>query len=87
VVKGSRLITFHGEGPDIGRLTHELAGKPGVETVAPFGAAAHVSGTDRRALEAAIAPWRNPPWRWSEVEPTLEDVFIQLMGQAQDNYA
>ena len=54
---------------------------------APFGAAVHVSGTDRRALEAAIAPWRKPPFKWSEVEPTLEDVFIKLMGQAQDNFA
>jgi ABC-2 type transport system ATP-binding protein len=87
VVKGSHLITFHGEGPDVGKLAHELSGKPGVETVAPFGAAVHVSGTDRRALEAAIAPWRKAPWRWEEVEPTLEDVFIQLMGQAEDNYA
>ena len=87
VVEGSHLVTFHGEGPDVGALAHELQGKPGVETVAPFGAAVHVSGTDRRALEAAIAPWRQPPYRWSEVEPTLEDVFIKLMGQAEDNFA
>ena len=87
VVAGSHLVTFHGEGPDVGRLAHELRGKPGVDTVAPFGAAVHASGTDRRALEAAIAPWREPPWRWSEVEPTLEDVFIKLMGQAEDNFA
>nr|MEA2797264.1 type transport system ATP-binding protein [Phenylobacterium sp.] len=87
VVAGSHLVTFHGEGPDVGKLAHELQGKPGVETVAPFGAAVHVSGTDRRALEAAIAPWRKPPYRWTEVEPTLEDVFIKLMGQAEDNFA
>jgi ABC-2 type transport system ATP-binding protein len=87
VVAGSHLVTFHGEGPDVGKLSAEIAGKPGVETVAPFGAALHVSGTDRKALEAAIAPWRKPPYRWSEVEPTLEDVFIQLMGQAEDNFA
>jgi ABC-2 type transport system ATP-binding protein len=87
VVAGSHLVTFHGEGPEVTKLAHELQGKPGVETVAPFGAAVHVSGTDRRALEAAIAPWRKPPYRWSEVEPTLEDVFIKLMGQAEDNFA
>ncbi|WP_309604769.1 ABC transporter ATP-binding protein [Phenylobacterium sp.] len=87
VVEGSHLVTFHGEGPDVGQLAHALAGKPGVDTVAPFGAAVHVSGTDRRALEAAIAPWRKAPFRWREVEPTLEDVFIQLMGRAQDNFA
>ena len=87
VVKGSHLVTFHGEGPDVGKLARELEGKPGVDTVAPFGTAVHVSGTDRKALEAAIAPWRKAPYRWSEVEPTLEDVFIKLMGQAEDNFA
>jgi ABC-2 type transport system ATP-binding protein len=87
VVAGSHLVTFHGEGPDVGKLSTEIAGKPGVETVASFGAALHVSGTDRKALEAAIAPWRKGPYRWTEVEPTLEDVFIQLMGQAEDNFA
>jgi ABC-2 type transport system ATP-binding protein len=86
VVQGSHLITFHGEGPEVGKLADALRGKPGVETVAPFGAAVHVSGTDRAALEAAIAPWRKAPFVWSEVEPTLEDVFIKLMGQAEDNF-
>jgi len=85
VIAQSGLITFHGEGPNADKLAHELAGKPGVETAAAFGAAIHVSGTDRAALEAAVAPYRREPYRWTEVAPTLEDVFIQLMGQSQDN--
>jgi ABC-2 type transport system ATP-binding protein len=86
VVKSSHLVTFRGEGAGIDRLAGEIAARPGVETAAPFGAALHVSGTDRAALEAAIAPWRREPYRWQEVEPTLEDVFIKLMSGAQDNY-
>jgi ABC-2 type transport system ATP-binding protein len=85
VIAGSGLITFHGEGPDADKLAHELAKAPGVETAAAFGAAIHVSGTDRKALEAAVKPYRREPYRWTEVPPTLEDVFIQLMGQSQDN--
>jgi ABC-2 type transport system ATP-binding protein len=50
--------------------------------VAPFGAALHVSGTDRTALEKAIDRFRKDPWRWSEVPPSLEDVFIHLMRGA-----
>ena len=61
-------------------------GRAGVAMAAPFGAALHVSGTDRAALEAAIAPYREPPLVWSEVQPTLEDVFIRLMGGAEDNF-
>lgn len=86
VIAQSGLVTFRAEGPGADRLSRELAGKPGVAMAAPFGAALHVSGTDRAALEAAIAPYRKPPLVWSEVQPTLEDVFIRLMGGAEDNF-
>ncbi|MCR5874674.1 ABC transporter ATP-binding protein [Phenylobacterium sp. J426] len=86
VIAASGLVTFHGEGPGVDRLSAQLAARPGVETAAPFGAAIHVSGEDRQALVAAIAPWRREPYRWTEVPPTLEDVFIQLMGRSQDNF-
>ena len=42
-------------------LAAELEKAPGVDTVAPFGASLHVSGRDRAALEAAIAPYRDDP--------------------------
>jgi ABC-2 type transport system ATP-binding protein len=79
VIDASGLVTFEAEGPRADRLGRELAGKPGIEMAAPFGEALHVSGTDREALEQAIASYRREPWRWVEVEPTLEDVFIHLM--------
>ena len=79
LIEQSGLVTFEAEGPRADRLARELAGQPGIDMVAPFGAALHVSGTDRVSLEKAIAPHRHPPFRWHEVEPTLEDVFIHLM--------
>jgi ABC-2 type transport system ATP-binding protein len=79
VIEQSHLVTFEAEGPRADRLARDLTGKPGIEMVAPFGAALHVSGTDRAALETAIEPFREDPWRWTEVPPSLEDVFIQLM--------
>ncbi len=79
LIADSGLVTFEAEGPRADRLGRELAGKPGVEMAAPFGETLHVSGTDRAALEAAIRPYRRDPWRWTEVQPTLEDVFIHLM--------
>ncbi len=87
VIADSGLVTLRGEGEGADRLAGALAAAPGVQMAAPFGRAVHVSGVDRAALEAAVAPWRRPPFTWAEVSPTLEDVFIQLMGAAQDNFA
>jgi ABC-2 type transport system ATP-binding protein len=60
---------------------------PGVDMIAPFGNSLHVSGRDETALEQAIAPFRDRPGlSWLQSEPSLEDVFIDLMSQARDNY-
>jgi ABC-2 type transport system ATP-binding protein len=86
VIAESGLVTFRAEGQGADRLSRDLAKAPGVLMAAPFGAALHVSGTDRAALEAAIASYRKPPLAWTEVQPTLEDVFIRLMDQSSDNF-
>ena len=86
VIAGAGLVTFNGEGPGIDRLAGEIAALPGVDMAAPFGQSLHVSGTDRAALEAALAPYRRAPFRWEEVQPSLEDVFIRLMDTSEDNF-
>jgi ABC-2 type transport system ATP-binding protein len=54
--------------------------------VAPFGTSLHVSGRDRAALDAAIAPYRrDTKFIWKPIDSSLEDVFIGLMSQARDN--
>jgi ABC-2 type transport system ATP-binding protein len=85
VIARSGLVTFHGRGPNADRLAHDLSQAPGVETAAAFGASIHVSGGDRAALAAAIAPYRGEGYAWTEAEPTLEDVFIQLMDRSTDD--
>ena len=86
VIAQSHLVTFEAEGPRADRLARDLTGQAGVDMVAPFGAVLHVSGTDRAKLEAAIQPFRREPWKWTEVAPSLEDVFIHLMRRAGDNH-
>ena len=86
VIEGAKLFTWRGEGAGVDRLAPELLRQPGIEMAAPFGLALHVSGSDPEALERALAPYQKPPFRWTRTEPTLEDVFIHLMGGVEDNF-
>ncbi|MDE1153561.1 MAG: ABC transporter ATP-binding protein [Micavibrio sp.] len=85
IISKSGLVTFNGKGPDIGKVAHELDSKEGVLSASAFGAAVHISGTEKAALEQAIQPYRHAPYEWTEVTPSLEDVFIQLMGRTTDD--
>jgi ABC-2 type transport system ATP-binding protein len=83
VIGQSRLITFVVRGSNVRHLADSLRAEPGVEYVAFFGAMLHVSGHDRKALERAVAKVHgDPAITVEEVQPSLEDVFIQLQGQA-----
>jgi ABC-2 type transport system ATP-binding protein len=80
VIDGARLATWEVEGPQVMAIAEELRGKAGVEMVAPFGNTLHVSGSDRPALHAALAPLgAREGLAVREVAPSLEDVFIHLM--------
>jgi ABC-2 type transport system ATP-binding protein len=84
VIAQSGLITFVVEGENVRRLLPHLQGAPGVEYAAFFGAALHVSGHDRAALEQTLARYRNEPGvKIYETPPNLEDVFILLQEQAR----
>lgn len=87
VIEHSALVTYTVSGDDLNGLLHELDGKPGVDMVAPFGTSLHVSSRDAAALDAAIALYRNGKGlTWTKSEPSLEDVFIDLMSRARDNF-
>jgi ABC-2 type transport system ATP-binding protein len=87
VIAKSALTTYTVNGDDMNGLAAELAGKPGVDMVAPFGTSLHVSGRDAAALEQSIAPYRtHSGFTWQKSEPSLEDVFIELMGRSKDNF-
>lgn len=87
VIEQSKLITYNVSGDDLQKLLHQLDGKPGVDMVAPFGTSLHVSGRDEKKLEAAIKPYRaDRKLVWTRSEPSLEDVFIELMNRSKDNF-
>lgn len=82
VVDGSGLTTWEVSGPDLATLRGRLKEQPGVEMVAAFGTALHVTGTDPAALETAIAPYRDDErYTWAPARPSLEDVFIHTLAR------
>jgi ABC-2 type transport system ATP-binding protein len=89
VIGASHLTTYtvSADGDTLNKLMEELQGKLGVDMVAPFGNSLHVSGRDADKLAAAIAPYqKRKGFDWKRSEPSLEDVFIDLMSRSKDNY-
>ena len=89
VISSAHLTTYvvSAAGEGLSQLSEELTGKPGIDMVAPFGTSLHVSGRQESALEVAITPYRKRKGLdWKRSEPSLEDVFIDLMRTAKDNF-
>lgn len=87
VIRTVGLTTWMVKGPRLAELAGRLRKEPAVAHVAAFGEALHVSGTDAAALNKALAAHRTEAYVWSQVETSLEDVFIHLMGEARDNFS
>jgi ABC-2 type transport system ATP-binding protein len=88
VVENAGLHTYVLHGGETEKIADELREAEGVDQVAPFGAALHVVGKDKAALEKAIEPYRQRQGvRIEEGQTSLEDVFIQFMAGSKDNMA
>ena len=90
VIAASNLTTYtvaDRNGESLAKLAEELGQTRGVDMVAPFGTSLHVSSRDGAALEAALAPFRERlELTWTRSQASLEDVFIDLLAKAQDNF-
>jgi len=87
IAKEVNLHTWRIEGPHLHALYERLKGAPGVEQVARFGSAIHVSGRNKELLDATVAALGAEPGL--DVFPAktgLEEAFIYLMSGAENNF-
>ena len=82
IIDRSGLTTFRAEGEGVRALSQKLEGQPGVDHIAYFGAALHVSGDDPALIEQALHQTGADNVEWRKVRPNLEDAFIALMADA-----
>ncbi len=84
-IEAGRIEAGGGESSNLHAVYKQLAGAPGVDQVARFGAALHVSGRDAAALARAVEPFR-AGYDVMEAKTGMEEAFIYLMGGAEDNF-
>ena len=82
VIQQSGLKTFKASGQGVRRLSEQLQNQPGVEHVAYFGNALHVSGSNESLLKQSIENSQSTGTTWQQVDPSLEDTFIAMMAKS-----
>ena len=83
VARNSGLVTYEATGEAIDEAARRLRQISGIDAAAVFGRSVHIAGSDRAALERAIADFGDAALTWHEVEPRLEDVFIHLLSSSR----
>ena len=81
LIEQSGLHTWEVAGPGVASLTESLRELGGVEQVAAFGNALHISGHDQVTLQHSLDGFAKDPYRYRRIDSGLEDVFVSLMRQ------
>ena len=87
VIAQQNLSTWIVNGPELAALAEKLRSLAGVSQVTAFGNTLHVTGPDAATLSASLHSLKlGERYQMAEADTALEDVFIHLMGQAEDNF-
>ena len=81
LIEQSGLHTWEVTGPGVASLTESLRELGGVEQVAAFGNALHISGHDQVTIQHSLDGFAKDPYRYRRIDSGLEDVFVSLMRQ------
>ncbi len=87
VIAQQHLATWIVRGPELAALAEKLRAVNDVSQVTAFGNTLHVTGPDAAALTSSLRALNlGERYQLEEVDMALEDVFIHLMGKAEDNF-
>lgn len=87
VIAQQQLQTWELAGKGIQNLTEQLRALPGAEQVASFGSTLHVSSKQDTRLKAELEGFASKHGlEITSVAPSLEDTFIHLMKDCEDQY-
>jgi ABC-2 type transport system ATP-binding protein len=84
IIKKSGLHTWQIIGKDLLPLKNQLLKDDGVEQVAMFGNALHVSGRDLNKLQTAFTRDVSKDYKIIKIDTSLEDVFIMYVDKNRD---
>lgn len=87
MIEDSQLTTWNVSLPDgkgaLHVLSEQLKLLPDVDQVVAFGNTLHVSGRNAKRLGKSIKPFQTAPYEWTQINTSLEEVFIDLMQQSK----
>jgi len=86
VIDKTNITTWQITGNVSINLLQNLKKDKRIEQVALFGNKIHISGQNTQAIEQAINERIPDQLKVAIIEPTLEDAFISLVSQSEDNY-
>ena len=86
VIEDAGLVTYQVSGGNQPEVSARLRASPAVLQAVAFGNTLHVSGQDDAAMQAALSEVLGPDHHSKPIPSGLEDVFISLMREAEDNF-
>lgn len=86
IISESGLYAWQLTGPNAYKMAEELREIDGVEQVAIFGESIHMCGKSETRLAQIAKEYEQENHTWKKIGPSIEDVFINLVDQVEDNF-
>jgi ABC-2 type transport system ATP-binding protein len=77
IIAQAQLQTWQVQGPELDTYAEKLRQEVSIDQVTNFGNSLHISTPMDTSLEKILKQYNIPPYVWTKVTPTIEDIFIK----------